>query len=137
MTTRKFNPTEVEFTLRCEAEDIPVRGNAIASGDDDVDRKYEDKIIADREAGDPWAWCCVTVEARWAGFVGRDVLGGCSYANEEGFRQRDGYFGDMLREAVNDLIVKIQEAGWKVDASEADLLAAESHGFEHIEVVYP
>lgn len=98
---------EVEFSIECEDEDIPVRGNAISSGDDKHDRECEDEIIADYESGNYWAWCCVHVTAKWKSLEGDDYLGCCSYKSEEDFIRTSGYYDDMKQAAYNELIEKL------------------------------
>jgi hypothetical protein len=105
---RTLTESDVEFELRCEPEDIPVRGNAMASGDDEADRELEDEILARLDRGDDWAWCTVIVRARWIApdgevFYGEDVLGCCSYADEAEFKAPGGYFDDMRRTALAEL----------------------------------
>lgn len=99
---------KIEYTLTAEQDYIPVRGNAMASGDAAFDRACEDRIIEYLESGDIWAWAAVTVTAKVIGengeeFKGRAVLGGCSYENEEDFRAPGGYFEDLKKEAADDL----------------------------------
>lgn len=101
---------EVTYTLDVQPEDIPVRGNALASGDDEEDRRAEDEIIERLEAGDVWAWASVVVRAEWNGFVGRDYLGGCSYANEDDFKAPGGYYDDMKQQALDDLHREVRSA---------------------------
>ena len=51
----------VEFNVRAERDWTDVRGNAMCSGDNDFDKECEDKIIADLNDGNIWAWasvCC-------------------------------------------------------------------------------
>ncbi|HEY6728330.1 MAG TPA: hypothetical protein VI197_30175 [Polyangiaceae bacterium] len=81
---RKLTESDVTFTVRIVQEDEPVRGNAMASGDADLDRQVEDEILACLDRGDVEAWCSITVEARWHGYVGRDHLGCCSHLPGEG-----------------------------------------------------
>jgi hypothetical protein len=130
MTPRRFFPEQVKFELKCEPEAIPVRGNALASGDDEVDKQCEDKIIADLEAGNEWAWCTVIVEASWAGFTGWDSLGACSSDNEAAFRVEGGYFRDMVRSAIDHLLARIRDAGWEVAATDSDIERAVSLGLD-------
>ena len=99
---RELPEDEVEFSVECLPEDMSVRGNAIASGDDDHDRMVEDKIIEELEWNE-WAWCTVRVVARWEGFEGNDYLGGCSYKSEEDFCTPDGYYPDMKARALEAL----------------------------------
>jgi hypothetical protein len=110
MTTIRIKlPTieEVDFTLEAEYEEISVRGNAMASGDDEQDKMYEDEIIRRLDNGDVWAWASVKVTAQWRGIEGVDYLGCCCYANENDFKQPGGYYDDMKQEAYDDLIAKI------------------------------
>lgn len=104
MTTTQEKST-VRYTIECLPEDMPVRGNALASGDDEEDRKAENAVLAALECN-PWAWCLVRVRA-WAGSVyGEDYLGCCSYESEEDFK-RGGYWEDMQANALSDLRVRL------------------------------
>jgi hypothetical protein len=107
---RLLKESEVTFTLECEPEDLPVRGNAMASGNPDVDRETEQWIFAQLASGNDWAWCCVKVTAEWNGFEGVDYLGTCSYRSEEEFRS-DAYFADMKTRALEDLNETLQATG--------------------------
>lgn len=109
-TTINIPEDEVTYTLECSPEDIPVRGNAMASGDDEADRADEDRIIADLESGNEWAWCCAKVTAEWNGFEGKDYLGGCSYASEDDFKRPGGYYDDMKQQALDDLYRTVRSA---------------------------
>lgn len=106
MKLRELEEHEVTFEVLCLEEDTPVRGNALASGDDAEDRKAEDSVLQALDRGNQWAWCCVRVRAVWRGFQGTDHLGCCSYADEEDFK-RCGYFADMKAEALADLNRKL------------------------------
>lgn len=95
------------FTVSLEAkqDNLPVRGNAMSSGDDEADAQYEDEIIARLESGDEWAWASVVVYVShrdFPGIVGKDHLGGCNYKDADDFRQSGGYYEDMLHEALTD-----------------------------------
>lgn len=81
---REFRPLKIDFKLIVEQDDMPVRGNALASGDDELDRKTEQEIIDRLDNGDVWAWAQVSIRASWAGFRGDDHLGGCSYKKRGG-----------------------------------------------------
>lgn len=91
-----------EIRLEAEYDDMPVRGNAMASDDDAFDKKVEDRIIARLDNGDVWAWAVVTVTAIYRGYEGSDTLGACCYASEKSFR-RDSYFTDMKANAIASL----------------------------------
>ena len=120
---RTFKPDEVTFTITAEQDDLPIRGNAIVSGDDDYDELVACGIEADLDAGNEWAWASVKVSASWAGFTGNDYLGACSYKDEAGFRE-GGYLPQMLEGAVDDLLRQIEEAGWDVTCTEDAVEAA-------------
>jgi hypothetical protein len=86
-----------------QPEEIPVRGNALASGDDAEDRAIEDSILSRLEAGDEWAWCMVTVRVTLpCGRFAEDHLGCCSYDDERDFRA-GGYFEDMVSNCMEAL----------------------------------
>jgi hypothetical protein len=68
--------------LTADAEDIPVRGNAVVSGDDAADKEIEDGIIARLESGDEWAWCYAALEATCGDYRAHDGLGCCCYTDE-------------------------------------------------------
>lgn len=98
---------DVEFRIDCENEDIPVRGNAVVSGNDEEDKEIEDSIIEQLNNGNEWAWCSVKVTASFKGIEGTDYLGGCSYADEKEFKE-GGYYEDMKRQAYNELIEQLE-----------------------------
>ena len=95
-----------EATIRIQVgpEDSAVHGNAMASGDDVLDKKVADDIIAELEAGNEWAWCQVIVSAHAGSFSGVDSLGCCSYGSESEFTQPgNDYYDDMILNAREDL----------------------------------
>lgn len=100
----------VEVRIRTEADDLPVRGNACVSGDDDFDKKVEDKIIASLDAGDVWAWASVQVSVCYMGFEESDYLGCCCYSDEEDFVRSGDYFEGMRDEAFRRLLEKLDTA---------------------------
>lgn len=97
---------QIEYTIECLPEDMPIEGNASAI-DDETDSKIESEIRAQLEAGNDWAWCCVRVCAVAYDDEGnqiargKDYLGGCSYANEEDFKA-GGYYEDMQAVALEE-----------------------------------
>lgn len=110
MKARKLRAEEVSFTVECIAEETPVHGNAMASGDPAADREVEDWIRRELDTGNLWAWCTVRVTAHWRGLQGVDHLGCCSYRNEAEFRAPGGYFEDMKDRALDDLNRRIAES---------------------------
>jgi hypothetical protein len=96
--------TGVAYTLDIEPEDIPVRGNAMASGDDAVDRRAERWVNRQLRAGNQWAWCSVTVTASRGEHEGHDHLGACSYRDTQQFIEPGGYYEDLKDEAYRELL---------------------------------
>lgn len=102
----------IEYELTIEDEHESVRGNACATDEPELDKATEDEIIERLNRGDLWAWCCVKVTARIAGFdfEGVDYLGCCSYSNEADFKVEGGYYPDMCNNALEDLLRDLSEA---------------------------
>ena len=100
----------------------------MASGDEATDRACEDLILASLENGNVWVWACVEVEAEWDGFKGRAVLGACSYDSAEDFANVEGgssgYLLEMAHEAIADAVKSAKDAGWPVEVSDSDIIAA-------------
>ena len=90
------------FTLEATEDDLPIQGNAQASGNDADDRRVEAELIIRRAVGDVWAWASVKVTAEWNGFKGVDYLGACSYKDEAEFRA-DPYYEMLCENAMSDL----------------------------------
>ena len=114
MELRKLRPDEVTFDLEAEQDLLPVAGNALASGDDEVDSKYNAEILARLAQGDIWAWASVTVTAKWGCFSGEACLGGCTYSGKEEFSQ-DVYFLQLCDDALADLQRHIQDVSDRLD----------------------
>lgn len=105
---RNLTENEVHFSIHITPEDMEVRGNAQASGDDTLDKEAEDAILSDLEAGNLWAWCHVEVRAEYGPFKGSDYLGGCSYKSEADFKADGGYYQVMKRAALAALNAEIE-----------------------------
>lgn len=107
----------VTFKLEIEPEDTPVRGNVMASGDDQADRDLENEIIERLDRGDLWAWCYVKVTASVTmdghTFTGSNAIGGCSYFGTdsecEAAFKRD-YYTDLCDEARENLFTDLRDA---------------------------
>ncbi len=105
-----LTPTDVTFTVTCEEEFEPVRGNAMASGDYAFDRETEDHILAELSKGNAWAWFCAKVTCEWLDMRENGYLGCCSYKSREDFEASD-YCKDLKAETLanlNDRIFKLQ-----------------------------
>jgi hypothetical protein len=106
---------EIVFDVVAEQDDMPVRGNAMVSGDTAVDKEAEDEILRRLDQGDIWAWAFVTVTARLmvdgVEFAeGGYYLGGCNYKNEGAFYRPGGYFDDMKGRAREELFAQLERA---------------------------
>lgn len=99
---------EVEFKIICRPSDIPIKGNAIASGNDAYDKEVETDLYRQLADGNDWAWCDVEVIARYKGMKGNDTLGACSYASEKDFIEANDYYPDMKERAYKELISEIE-----------------------------
>lgn len=93
---------QVNWTVTPYADPTPVRGNALASGDDAEDRKAEDSILRRLRLGQVWAWCTVEVKGFWRGLTASAYLGCCSYRNRADF-EKGGYYEDLQHEVVEIL----------------------------------
>jgi hypothetical protein len=104
---RPLREDEVEWHVLCLPEDIPIRGNASASGDRAFDAQVEADILKQLDSGNDWAWCCVRVVGTWRGMEADDHLGCSSYESEEDFKVA-GYFEDMKRSVLHKLNAQIR-----------------------------
>ena len=106
---RPLTEQEVTITVECEPElDVPVRGNALVSGDPGLDKQAEDEILDQVRAGNMWAWCTIKVIVTWRDHSASDVLGACSYKSSEDFIQAGDYFPDMVARGLELLNEKLQ-----------------------------
>lgn len=95
---------ENKYNVRINAtqDDLPVRGNCIATDDKEFDKTVEDEILERLDGGDVWAWADVEVQATLPdGRTGSAYLGGCCYEDEADFK-RGGYYEGMILNAVED-----------------------------------
>lgn len=98
------------ISVECLPEDIDIRGNVLASGDDAEDNRAEEEVLRQLNNGNEWAWCCIKVTATYGDFEGTDFLGGCSYASREAFIQANDYYADMVERAFDELVSQIERA---------------------------
>ena len=99
---------DVDVELIVHYDDTPVRGNVLASGNDAEDKEAEDEVLRRLDNGDVWAWACVQVKVTYQGISESVFLGGCSYENENAFR-KDGYYQDMVNEALGELNHRLRQ----------------------------
>lgn len=102
---------KAELTVEALPEDTDVKGNAMASGNADLNRAWEDQILADLLEGKTWSWCTIKVTLRWHDWEGTDYLGCCSYRSKADFIENSGYFPDMVKTASEELFTNIENAG--------------------------
>jgi len=99
---------QIIITVTPLPEHCPVRGH-FATGDDVLDRKAEDAILARLDRDDLWGWCEVRVRATWTAptsgraWHGDAYLGCCSYDGEADWREPGGYHEQMAIEATEAL----------------------------------
>lgn len=98
---------QIEFELIAEYETTPIEGNALASGDDETDRKQEQMIKRQLRNGNVWAWASVELKGKYKGLEVSDYLGCCSYKSEKDFK-KDGYYDDMKSEVYRMIIEKLK-----------------------------
>ena len=113
MKLRKLTEKDVTFTIECLEEDLPIEGNAMASGDDEFDRGVCRDIQRALDRGNLWAWCCVKVTATYRApngqtFRGTDYLGACSYESDKDFVRCNDSCADMKDRALDDLNESIE-----------------------------
>lgn len=98
----------VYIAVEALEENAPIKGNAIASGDDAHDAEVEAKIQEDLESGNEWAWCCAKVTAGVAGMPDLECasyLGACSYSGWRDFVE-GGYYDCMTEESLQTLLAE-------------------------------
>lgn len=114
MLNREQFDAEVSIALEVEQEWMDVRGNAMATDEPELDKQYEDEIIARLDSGDVWAWASVIVKATWGPLEGTDSLGGCSYKDEADFIANSGYYDDMVQNAKDECWREVQRLQSKI-----------------------
>jgi hypothetical protein len=113
MTQRKLRAADVVISVEPLPEDVSPRDSYAVPGV--IDRNSDDtnRFVADVESMITmyglWGWCRVEVRVRFGPMVGVAHRGGCSYANEKEFRHPDGYFPQLVTEAIADLEAQLAE----------------------------
>lgn len=120
MTITKNSPG-IEIEVEASQDDVPVRGNALASGDDALDRLAEEEIIRRLDGGNVWAWANVLVTVKYKGILQTtESLGCCSYDDERDFRQSGGYFDDMVSTCIDEINAQLAELSDAIPTPIAD-----------------
>lgn len=116
---RALTKADVRFTVEIEPEDMPIEGNAMASGDDAVDQECYDWIRSELDRGNDAAWCCAHVRATWEGFHGDAYLGGCSYRSERELWEHN--CDAMKQEALDALNERVRSALSSLEALSSEV----------------
>lgn len=77
-------------------------------GDHFDDQETIDQITEEWENGNDWAWCNIAVTVHYMGLTSVQYLGCCSYESEEDFVDNSGYYDDMGREAIAEIIEQVE-----------------------------
>lgn len=109
MTFIPLKREDVQINVYCLEEDAPVKGNALCSGDEAIDKAEEQRILRALVEGCRWAWCCVKVEACYAGFEATEYLGCCSYESKDDFIENSGYYEDMVETCLENLNEQLKD----------------------------
>ena len=107
MPCKTVGRNDVAIQIEAIPEEIPVRGNACYTGDDQFDCQVEQEILDRLDQDDVWAWATVAVTVSWNGQEATEYLGCCCYDDEEAF-QRCGYYPDMVDAALSQLNQDLQ-----------------------------
>ena len=99
---------EISWSFTMEPEHVPVRGNAIVSGDEAYDRQVEDEIIKRLDDGDQAAWFCLKVTGTFGECQYSEYLGCCSYESDPDLRAIAEDSG--IIETVTDELRKMHNA---------------------------
>lgn len=111
-----LNPT---YSFEIHPEDVEIKGNVLASGNEKQDRDAEKWVEDQLRAGNDAAWCQVLVKARLMvdneEFIGTASLGCCSYESEADLRKH--VEPDLQEEAMQDLITALERASKRGDVA--------------------
>jgi len=108
---------EYTVTVGCLPEDLPIKGNAIATGDSEEDERIEEAIRSELEYNE-WAWCCAQVtvtldspcSACGQSLSETEYLGCCSYQDEQDFIE-GLYYSDMVQTCLDRLQERLDDCG--------------------------
>jgi len=112
-----FDESKVKYHLEVSQDDQDVRGNVLASGCDECDKRAEDEVIDRLDNGDVWAWALVRVVATYEGIddiEGDAYLGCCVYYGPGDFKANSCYYEDLKLEACNELREKLEHIVSKI-----------------------
>lgn len=70
----------LKFSIDVSEDDTPVRGNFMQTDDPEQDTADENEILSRLDNGDMYAWCSVTVTAKFGDLEGSDSLHACNFA---------------------------------------------------------
>lgn len=95
---------DLKFKIICEPEHADVRGE-LGDFDSPEEREaLEDEILERLDRGDYWAWGFVYVVVNYNHREFKsDGLGGCSFKDEQDFKENSGYYEDMCEQIVKTI----------------------------------
>lgn len=96
---------DVTITIDATQEDIPIRGNFFATGDEKRDKRAEDRVIKALEST-VWAWCKATVTVSYMGLQSSENCSCCNYKSQDDFLRGDTY-KDMVKDCLRKLQLKV------------------------------
>jgi hypothetical protein len=99
-----------------EPEDVPVRGNAIASDDPDFDRMVEDELIARLDSGNGWAWCVLCVRVTLGPAHGMATMTRSASSKEDFLAGLSDYLDDLIDEAKRKCVEDFKRLKATVDS---------------------
>lgn len=106
----KFLKVNAQITWEALEEDVSVKNYCFE------DKEAEERILNRLKAGELSAWFCAHVVAEYAGFIGDDYLGCCSYKSLSEFeKEKGGYFEQMITKAISELADRILDVKSNVD----------------------
>ncbi len=133
-----FDLSAATYEVEVTQSDIPVEGNAMASGDSEFDSKVEEDIKKELDNGNTYAWCDILVKAKLNGLEGSDSLGAVSVKNEEELENLIAEH-DMRNNALAELEQQVKELG----ATKDDMYnlghtdgCAETQAYVHFDVLH-
>ena len=128
--------------LEIRESDVPIRGNAMVSGNSKYDRKVENEIIERLDSGDIYAWfdakVTVSIEVNGITFEGYDILGACSYTFLTQFLESSGYYDDMVQTALDNALSELREyvEAFHGTLNESEVKALDLSGIKPVVMVY-
>ena len=101
---------KIQYSIETTISEIPIKGNAMASGDPETDIEAETWIQDQLRKGNDLAWCDVIVKAKIGPFEGCDSLGCVSVKDANELEEMIKEHG-MRENAFDHLVQQIEHFG--------------------------